>query len=86
MKAWLHRRQKSIWVFEWSDKYQAFVHTTSRGTMYAILRDQYKPFWIGRLFPDANDSMSAVKCEDHLRATFIDFENGGRYYFPGGEK
>jgi hypothetical protein len=86
MKAWLHRRQKSTWVFEWSSEHDAFVHTTSRGTTYLIKRDHWKPFWVGRISQSPSGARVCYTCENELRATFIDFENGGRYYFPGGKK
>lgn len=87
MKVYLHRRNKALWIFEPSPKYGRLVHTTRYGTVYAIFWDiqQYvsKPVWIGLRIPhfyDKGDSWVTVERE--IRADYLEFENGAKYYFP----
>jgi len=80
--AWVHRRQRSTWVFRPNPRYNAFSHTTRKGTTYLIIQglELGKPFWIGQVRKDAVFTM-----ERALRAREIEFENGGRYIFPNAE-
>lgn len=78
--AWLHRHGKATWTFKWNEEHLEMTHITRYGNVYAILvgLPYGKPFWIGML----NDG-SWCTVENHLRSREIEFENGGRYKFPG---
>jgi hypothetical protein len=78
-RAWLHRRGKSTWMFEPSQRYGELVHITRNGTVYAILAGHKhgKPFWVARLCDGAWCTV-----ERELRARSIEFEDAGDYVFP----
>jgi len=78
-KAWLHRKGRKSWLFKPSVKYGELVHTTNRGTIYAIKAGHkyVKPFWIARLLED----QKWIAYEAKLRAASIEFEGAGVYYF-----
>lgn len=80
-QAKLIRRDRASWVFTWDNTYQAFTHTTNKGTLYVIMeslgRSYSKPFWIARVI-----NRKACTCEHELRAESIEFEGGGKYVFP----
>jgi len=78
--AWLYRRDRTTWLFKADMLYGGkLVHITRAGNVYAIFAGHEfgKPFWIGRLH-----GKSWLTAENELRATEIEFENGGRYMFP----
>lgn len=81
--AWLHRGTRPSWKFEPSQRYGELVHTTRRGTVYVIKSDHKsgKPFWVGRLVDDGAGEKAWVTWEDELRATSIQFEGAGEYFF-----
>ena len=80
--AWVHRRQRSTWMFRPDPRLNVLSHTTRKGTTYLIIQglELGKPFWIGQVRKDAVFTM-----ERALRAREIEFENGGRYIFPNAE-
>lgn len=81
--AWLHRGTRPSWKFEPSQRYGELVHITRRGTVYAIKADHKsgKPFWVGRLVDNGAGGKAWVTVEDELRATSIQFEGAGEYFF-----
>jgi len=81
MEAYLHRRGKPLWVFEWCEIEGNFIHTTRYKKTYAILADHFKPFWVGLCVTQGNKDIW-VTVESELKADYIEFENGGKYYFP----
>lgn len=82
-KAWLHFMGKvRVWEFAWEHEAQAFCHTTRRGNEYRIIFEPpfaFKPIWIGRVSPGGKHLYTV---ERQLRASDIEFENGGRWVFP----
>ena len=83
MKIWLHRRNRKTWMFESSMKYGGMVFITSRKTVYKIFWGpiHIKPCWIGQIDEDAH---AVFTVENILRASYLEFENGAKYIFPGG--
>lgn len=83
-KAWLYRHGcTKPWLFETSPQFDELIHTTSRGTVYAIFADHKhgKPFWIGRLAIKGIGWKVWVTCEASLRARSIVFDGAGEYVF-----
>jgi hypothetical protein len=78
-RAWLHRKGKSTWMFEPCPKYGQLVHKTNRGSVYAIIASHGRgvPFWIGKWHNGV-----WLRCDGHLRARSIEFEDAGKYVFP----
>lgn len=78
-RAWLHRKSGKPWEFTPSQRYGELVHVTRAGTVYAIIAGHKfgKPFWIGRLV----ETGAWVTWENELRATSIQFEGAGEYFF-----
>ena len=80
--AWVHRCGKTSWLFEPDSRHNnTLSHTTRNGTTYLIEEgvSAGKPFWIGEL---TKDGKIVFTVEKSLRATEIEFGNGGRYIFP----
>jgi hypothetical protein len=87
MKAWLHRRGKPSWQFDWCESRERFIHRSRRRTLYAIFSDApHKPFWIGRLAMNESNRACWITVEDRLCAHSIEFDDAGVYTFPKGLK
>lgn len=75
--ATLFRRNGPSWRFGWSQPLQVYVLRTSRGTHYAIFAPcDGKGIWIGRYVGGG-----WVTCEAQIGAEYIQFDNGGEYWF-----
>jgi hypothetical protein len=70
--AWLHRRQRTTWLFQPDPRYGRLSHTTRAGTTYVIVPglEDGKPFWIGQVAKNA-----VFTVESYLRAREIEFAN-----------
>jgi|21_taG_2_1085346.scaffolds.fasta_scaffold141899_1 hypothetical protein len=74
----LERDGKPSWEFKWDNKFNRLTHVTRAGNVYAIMMgDQHKSLWIARLFGNAWCAE-----EETIKATKLNFENGGVYHFP----
>lgn len=83
-KAWLYRHGcQKPWLFEPSPPLGELIHTTSRGTVYAIVADHKhgKPFWIAKLVRDSRGEKVWITYEARLRARSIVFDGAGKYVF-----
>lgn len=82
MRAWLHRKNKSTWMFEPCKIHRKLVHRTKYGKTYAIFDGMAdgKPFWIGQLV-EQDGKKYWCTVEKELRAINIEFEGAGRYSF-----
>lgn len=86
-RAWLHRRDRATWEFTPSQRYGELIHTTSKGTVYAIISSHKygRPYWVGRRCEGRDGHEFWATCERHLRAHSIEFEGEGVYIFPQKE-
>ena len=76
--ATLFRTNGPAWRFEWDHSCGMYVHRTIRGTVYEIIGVHCsKPIWIGHLGPNG----MWYTDEARIGAEYIQFDNGGEYWF-----